>query len=66
MRNHWGMLYSSDDNLKKMARRMAENFSCGCYMCGNPRHSKIYKGKEKLTIQERKAFQEDYKNYPVM
>lgn len=28
---------------------------CSCYMCGNPR--RIGKGKQRLTIQERKALQ---------
>lgn len=29
----------------------------GCVLCSNPRHNKIYKTKDKLTIQERKFFQ---------
>jgi hypothetical protein len=29
----------------------------GCIICGNPRHNKFHKGKDKLTIQERKALQ---------
>ena len=29
----------------------------GCVLCSNPRHNKIYKTKNKLTIQERKFFQ---------
>jgi len=29
----------------------------GCVLCSNPRHNKMYKTKDKLTIQERKFFQ---------
>lgn len=32
--------------------------ACSCYMCCNPRRSKISKGKEQLTIQERKQSHE--------
>lgn len=28
---------------------------CSCDMCGNPRHSKYYSGKSKLTFQEYQA-----------
>ena len=31
--------------------------SCSCQMCRNPRTSNIYKGKGKLTMQERRKFQ---------
>lgn len=34
--------------------------ACSCHMCRNPRTSNLYKGKSKLTIQERKALQEHF------
>lgn len=30
----------------------------GCVLCGNPRNNKLLKTKDKLTIQERKFFQD--------
>ena len=36
---------------EKLADHLAE---CSCPMCCNPRRSKLCKGKDKLTIQERK------------
>lgn len=35
----------------------------GCVLCSNPRHNKMFKTKDKLTIQERKFFQ-DTDNQP--
>ena len=35
--------------------------NCGdpkCSLCSNPRHSGYYKGKDKLTAQERRLFQD--------
>jgi hypothetical protein len=29
----------------------------GCVLCGNPRHNKFYKGKDRLTTQERRLNQ---------
>lgn len=29
--------------------------SCSCHLCRNPRHSKLLKGDDLLTMQERKA-----------
>ena len=36
----------------------------GCMLCSNPRHNKLFKTKDKLTIQERKFFQDvDHKKH---
>lgn len=35
----------------------------GCILCGNPRNNKMFKTKDKLTMQERKFFQ-DTENRP--
>jgi len=43
----------------KLAKHHALN--CGdpkCSMCSNPRHSGFFKGKDKLTTQERRLFQD--------
>lgn len=39
------------------------NVSCSCHMCRNPRHSHFCSGKEKPTVQERRAPKiEDFEN----
>jgi len=53
-------------NLEKERRRYVQHVyrhraSCSCHMCRNPRHSHFHKGKEKLTMQERRAL-ERWKN----
>jgi len=40
---------------KAMARFKEQPKLCGCWMCRNPR--RVFKGKEKITIQERRARQ---------
>lgn len=36
----------------------------GCILCGNPRRNKMFKTKDKLTIQEQKFFQDvDHRKY---
>lgn len=40
---------------------------CSCHMCRNPRHSKFYRGFNRLTIQERKSdekFSSEIEEYP--
>lgn len=37
--------------------RHAESLNCNCWMCKNPR--RVFKGKAKLTIQERRNFQKE-------
>ena len=50
----------TEEEKAKHQRKIAENRQvCSCHMCRNPRHSAFHKGKEKLTMQERKALQED-------
>lgn len=29
--------------------------NCSCYMCGNPRRTRVTKGSNRLTMQERRA-----------
>lgn len=41
-------------------KKTAENrHPCSCHMCCNPRHSGFHKGKEKMTMQERKFIEYD-------
>lgn len=62
--------YGFDDKHKLIAEphRLSKHhaMNCGnpgCILCSNPRHNKSVK-KEKLTIQERKFFQDtEYKKY---
>ncbi len=50
----WGV-----SDIDKKARRIKNNrHPCSCHMCRNPRTSSYSKGKEKLTIQERKNLDE--------
>ena len=52
------------DELHKFAKHHA--MDCGnpeCHLCGNPRHSKLFKTKDKLTTQERRFYQ-DVENSP--
>ena len=46
-----------DDYLEKWAARHRNTTKlCSCSMCGNPRR-KAWKGKDKLTMQEKKFFE---------
>ena len=46
--------HGSEEQRQKHIKKMAENRKpCSCHMCGNPRHV----GKDKLTMQEKKALQ---------
>lgn len=49
--------YKDNEELaREKARKTRDNLKvCSCWMCGNPRNSKGYKGKAKLTMQELKA-----------
>jgi hypothetical protein len=56
----WGPHMTEEDILDK-ARYMADNMKiCGFDCCCNPRHSGHTKGKEKLTIQERRYLVNDF------
>lgn len=51
-----------DDLIKLEPHRYAKHHAMdcgnpGCVLCANPRHNKMFKTKDKLTIQERKFFQ---------
>ena len=51
-----------DDLIKLEPHRYAKHHAMdcgnpGCFLCSNPRHNKMFKTKDKLTIQERKFFQ---------
>ena len=51
--------WSEEDKIEHQ-RRMAENRKpCSCWACGNPRHHQ----KDKLTMQEKKILQEDWKTF---
>lgn len=51
-----GEFWMSEEDRAKHIKQIAENrHPCSCHMCRNPRHSGFHKGKEKLTMQERKA-----------
>ncbi len=52
--------HGSEEQRQKHIKKMAENrHPCSCHMCRNPRHSDFHSGEEKLTMQERRALQED-------
>jgi hypothetical protein len=47
---------TAEEIIKMWARKRRKHRKmCSCNMCCNPRRSKITKGKEKLTQQEKKA-----------
>jgi hypothetical protein len=53
---------TNKDKAVKEPHRLAKHHAMdcgqpGCMMCGNPRHNKMLKTKDKLTVQERKFFQ---------
>jgi len=53
---------TSKDKTIKQPHRLAKHHAMdcgipGCIMCSNPRHNKMFKTKDKLTMQERKFFQ---------
>lgn len=51
-----GLGGGSETEILKRARKNRDHLAkCSCQMCRNPRTSKITKGKEKLTRQERRA-----------
>ena len=44
------------ENAKEFAKKAGDHLkSCSCDMCCNPRHSGFYRGREKLTVPEKKA-----------
>jgi hypothetical protein len=45
---------------KAMARFKEQPKLCSCAGCGNPRHSVLEKGKNRLTLQERRAMEALY------
>lgn len=52
---------------KKAHKEANHGKLCSCHMCRNPRHSKFYRGLNRLTIQERKAdekFSSEVQEYP--
>lgn len=59
--NYWGDAFEvSDTKVKKIQ----DNFSvCSCSMCRNERRNPDTSGQEKLTMQERKAFQKELLEY---
>lgn len=53
---------TTKDKTVKQPHRLAKHHAMdcgtpGCILCANPRHNKMLKTKDKLTIQERKFFQ---------
>lgn len=54
--------HESEEDHEKTIRAFMEHHyrnrkACSCHLCRNPRRSIHHKGKEKLTMQERRAFQ---------
>lgn len=55
--------FGNSDRIIKEPHRLAKRHAmdCGnpeCFMCGNPRRSKLSKTKDKLTAQEQRLFQD--------
>ena len=48
----WGWGFDDEWCDQWSARNYNNRKPCSCWMCGNPR--KVFKGKEKITMQERK------------
>ena len=47
--------YLNNKQLKLYVAKWADiQQMCSCSICRNPRHSKLVKGKDKLTVQEKK------------
>jgi len=47
----------SPEKIANRARRMRDHrCACSCQMCRNPRHSSLTKGKDRMTLQERREF----------
>ncbi len=51
--------YPSREQVLLWAKKHADNMALCSTCCGNPRHFLLAKGKEKLTVQERREYQED-------
>ena len=49
----------SDNFIDGWTVRHSESLNCNCWMCQNPRKAFHGKKKSELTIQERRAFQDD-------
>jgi hypothetical protein len=48
------------DNDIGEAEKLADHLAnCSCAMCRNPRRSSLYKGNDKLTLQERKELEKE-------
>lgn len=48
--------WETEEQILMRARKNRDHLAtCSCQMCRNPRTSKITKGKDKLTLQERRA-----------
>jgi len=53
--SHFGIDYT-DQELWLKARYQRDHLcDCSCPMCGNPRHSVLYDGFDRLTMQEHRA-----------
>lgn len=55
--------FQHNDDVMKQPHRLSKHHAMdcgdpGCMLCGNPRHNKSLKGKEKLTTQERRFYQD--------
>lgn len=52
----WSYSDYSEEVIHKLSCRLRDNMKiCSCQMCRNPRHSWWTNGKERFTMQERKA-----------
>lgn len=57
-----GVRFTIED--EKIARIKANHGKlCSCHMCRNPRHSRFFKGQQRLTLQERKANEKAHEKY---
>ena len=57
----WWPSTTTEEDILEQARHMANNMKvCGRSCCCNPRHSGHNKGKQKLTVQERRYLINDF------
>lgn len=61
----WNWVWWVDEeDLRRMARRHRDDFTrCSCEMCCNPRRSSFSDEWTKLTIQERREFQDSLEDF---
>lgn len=61
VKNYYGL--KTEDPAELGIRAHHGGSLCSCNMCRSPRRSVLYKGKEKLTMQERRLLEDKLEEY---